>query len=248
MNPFSTWQRWMLSEDSVSLRQLESGWYAEAVEEVFGYHALQISPPGLFPLQSSRIGCRSHLHFHEPIPEVDPGCSELVSDPAVIPMESDSLDLVVLAHALEAVADPHALLREVERVLVPEGRLLVTGFSPVSLWALAQPRSPGLFPPIVGDWIHPRRLRDWCRLLALEPSGGGFGLYRPPLAAGNLYDRLAWMELAGARWWPSFGSLYHFEAVKRRSRPLLIKPWAAETARQQARVTAVSSTRTTSID
>lgn len=235
----------MASPDSLSVRQIESAWFADAVEEVFGYYALQISPPGLFPLESSRIGCRAHLHLMEVLPGVGPSCCELVSTASVIPLESDSVDLVVLAHALESVDDPHALLREVERVLVPEGRLIVTGFSPVSLWALVQPRSPVAFPPALGDWIHPRRLRDWCRLLALEPLGGGFGLYQPPLQSERSRSRLAWMELAGARWWPVFGALYHFSAVKRRSRPLLMQPWARQPSAAQARVSVASPSRST---
>ena len=49
-----------------------------------------------------------------------------------------SLDLVVLPHALELARDPHLTLREVERVLVPEGRVVIAGFNPASLWGLRQ--------------------------------------------------------------------------------------------------------------
>jgi hypothetical protein len=45
---------------------------------------------------------------------------------------------VVLPHALELARDPHHALREVERVLVPEGRVVISGFNPASLWGLRQ--------------------------------------------------------------------------------------------------------------
>jgi hypothetical protein len=39
---------------------------------------------------------------------------------------------------LELARDPHHALREVERVLVPEGRVVISGFNPASLWGLRQ--------------------------------------------------------------------------------------------------------------
>ncbi|MCQ4062135.1 class I SAM-dependent methyltransferase, partial [Klebsiella pneumoniae] len=53
-----------------------------------------------------------------------------------LPFESQSLDMIVLPHVLEFSEDPHQLLREVERVLMPEGRVVITGFNPMSLWGL----------------------------------------------------------------------------------------------------------------
>src|ERR1019366_694210 len=55
-----------------------------------------------------------------------------------LPFDAASLDLVVLPHALELARDPHRTLREVERVLVPEGRVLIIGFNPASLWGTRQ--------------------------------------------------------------------------------------------------------------
>jgi SAM-dependent methyltransferase len=53
-----------------------------------------------------------------------------------------------MAHALEFHDDPHQILREVERVLIPEGELIITGFNPISIWGLRQrlPNCPGDFP------------------------------------------------------------------------------------------------------
>jgi ubiquinone/menaquinone biosynthesis C-methylase UbiE len=66
---------------------------------------------------------------------------DLHCDFAALPFPANSLDLVVLPHTLELDADPHATLREVERVLVPEGRVVICGVNPASLWGLRQRRA-----------------------------------------------------------------------------------------------------------
>ena len=143
-----------------------------------------------------------------------------------LPFDSQSLDLVVLPHGLELARDPHLALREVERVLVPEGRVVVVGFNPTSLWGLrqrlghvrrriARGGEAGLFLPSAGEFMGYRRLRDWLRLLSFEVEAGRFGCYRPPLLSEKWLTRLAWMEQAGERWWPVFGAVYFVVAVKR---------------------------------
>lgn len=143
-----------------------------------------------------------------------------------LPFDAASLDLVVMPHTLELAADPHRTLREVDRVLVPDGRVLVVGFNPRSLWGLRQrlghaARAVGigrrreLYLPRAGEFIAPRRLRDWLSLLSFEVEAGRYGCYIPPVRSASGVQRCAWMEQAGERWWPVFGSLYYIMAVKR---------------------------------
>lgn len=152
----------------------------------------------------------------------------LVTDAAALPFPAASLDLVVLPHTLELSADPHQVLREVERVLVPEGRVVVCGLNPASLWGLRQARARlsrrvglervglgRLYLPDAGEFIGPWRLRDWLRLLGFEVESERFGAYRPAVRTDQWLQRTAWMDRAGARWWPIFGAVYMFVAVKR---------------------------------
>ncbi len=142
-----------------------------------------------------------------------------------MPFDAASLDLVVLPHALELARDPHLALREVERVLVPEGRVIIVGFNPASLWGARQklgrlrrqlmPGGGELFLPHAGEFIGYRRLRDWLRLLSFEVEAGRFGCYIPPVTSARWVSRFAWMERAGDHWWPVFGALYYIVAVKR---------------------------------
>ncbi len=143
-----------------------------------------------------------------------------------LPLDSQSLDLVVLPHTLEFARDAHLALREVERVLRPEGRVVILGFNPSSLWGLRQrfghlrqrlaPRSQrSLYFPSDGELIGYRRLRDWLRLLSFEVEGGRFGCYRPPFTSAKWLSRFGWIERTGDRWWPVFGAVYLLVAVKR---------------------------------
>ncbi|HSI50999.1 MAG TPA: methyltransferase domain-containing protein [Ideonella sp.] len=149
----------------------------------------------------------------------------LLCEPEALPFEERSLDLVVMPHTLELAADAHRTLAEVARVLRPEGRVVISGLNPVSLWGLRQrggrvrqwlgAREPPLFLPSEGEFIGYWRLRDWLRLLGMELEIGRLGCYRPPLLSPRWLERFGWMESVGGRWWPVLGAVYFVVAVKR---------------------------------
>jgi SAM-dependent methyltransferase len=212
-----------------------------AVADLFGFHALQLGLPELDALRANRMPHRwvATDHVAQPVAVAPAGTDDsapalplprcavaLHCDFDALPFDTASLDLVVLPHGLELARDPHLALREVERVLMPEGRVVVVGFNPASLWGLrqwaghvrrriARGGDQGLFLPSAGEFLGYRRLRDWLRLLSFEVEAGRFGCYRPPTASEKWLDRLGWMEQAGERWWPVFGAVYFVVAVKR---------------------------------
>jgi SAM-dependent methyltransferase len=211
------------------------------VADAFGFHALQLGLPELEGLRANRMPHRwvasDSLIVPEPLPQPAPreGISTTQLDGAqvhlhcefdALPFPSASLDLVVMPHALELAGDPHLTLREVERVLVPEGRLLIVGFNPASLWGLRQRagharlrlglrRSRGMFLPQAGEFIGYWRLRDWLRLLGFEVEAGRFGCWKPPCRSERWMARFDWMDRVGDRWWPVLGAVYFINAVKR---------------------------------
>ena len=224
------------------------------VADVFGYHALQLGLSELDALRTNRMphrwmasSYRSNASTSETSSRQQPA---LVTDFAALPFPSNSLDLIVLPHTLEFHGEPHAALREVERVLVPEGRVVVIGFNPASLWGLRQRRahlyqSMGfgeLFMPSDGDFIGYRRMRDWLRLLSFEVEAGRFGCYRSAVRGEKWLNRLAWMDKAGARWWPILGAVYFLVAVKRVRGMRLVSPvWKGVPSRAGAPVTVTGS-------
>ena len=222
------------------------------VVDIFGYHALQLGVPELDGLRSNRMP-----HQWLAAERVSIADERALRQPAILcdfsalPFPAASLDMVLLPHTLEFSADPHATLREVERVLVPEGKVVICGLNPASLWGLQQRRGHlyrklgfgQLFLPDSGDFIGYWRLRDWLRLLGFEVELGEFGCYRPGVTSHNLLNRFEWMDRAGARWWPIFGAAYFLVAVKRvRGVRLLGPTWKTATASARKSVSVANLT------
>ncbi|HQX58776.1 MAG TPA: methyltransferase domain-containing protein [Burkholderiaceae bacterium] len=240
----------------------------QVVADIFGFHAVQLGLPALDALAANRMPHRwlvSDGHdlaaaqaptlsspAHSTTPETDGQCADtparsavLACDFSALPFPANSLDLVVLPHTLELHADPHATLREVERVLVPEGRVVICGINPVSLWGLRQRRAHlyrrlgwgSLYLPQEGEFIGYWRMRDWLRLLSFEVESGRFGCYRPAVSDADWLERFQWMDKAGARWWPILGAVYFLVAAKRvRGMRLMGPAWKAATSLANAPV------------
>lgn len=220
------------------------------VADVFGYHALQLGMPALDALRTNRMPHRWRATANpvdvvapdpidEPAPPdaAQPAALALVADFTALPFPENSIDLVVLPHTLELSDDPHAALREVHRVLVPEGKLVVCGLNPASLWGLRQWRSRfwgRRYLPEAGEFIGERRLRDWLRLLNFELEASTYGCWRPAVRSQPWLERTAWMDGLGARWWPIFGAAYCLVAAKRVHGMRLLTPWKARAARSPA--------------
>jgi SAM-dependent methyltransferase len=135
-----------------------------------------------------------------------------------LPVASSSIDLLVLPFVLEFSSDPHAVLREAHRVLRNEGRVVIAGLNPWSLWGLQElglSAVLGSCLPVEPRMIALGRLRDWLRLLEFDIDRGRFGCYKPLCTTQAWLDRWSWIEDAGDRWWPICGAAYLIGAVKR---------------------------------
>jgi SAM-dependent methyltransferase len=224
---------WFDSPPGRYLLAWEQERHDELVADIFGYHALQLGMPGLQGLRANRMPHRwlALDAAQSLLPRGE--APALLADAVALPFAEASLDLVVMPHTLELSADPHAALREVHRVLVPEGRVVVSGLNPWSLWGLRQRRARlyqrlgaggRLYLPEVGEFIAPGRLRDWLRLLGFELETMSFGCYRPAVASERWLQRYGWMDAPGARWWPILGAGYVVVAVKRVQGMRLLEP------------------------
>jgi ubiquinone/menaquinone biosynthesis C-methylase UbiE len=93
---------------------------------------------------------------------------DVVAALSALPVQTASIDAVLLPHTLEFELDPHAIVREADRVLTGEGQLIVLGFRPASLWGLRGAASREGFPPGLQQMLGPGRVRDWLGLLGYE--------------------------------------------------------------------------------
>lgn len=254
---------WFESPPGRYLLAWEQARFDEAVADIFGYHSVQLGMPLLDGLRANRMphqwlalgaeGLQGSIAFLEAGHGDGPlqrRVVDLLAEPVALPFPQASLDLLVLPHTLELSIDPHTALREVERVLVPEGRVVISGLNPASLWGLRQWRARlyqrlgkgTLYLPDVGEFIGYRRLRDWLRLLSFEVESARFGCYRPAVRSAQWLERCGFMDPLGEEWWPIFGAAYFVVAVKRVHGMRLMEP-AWRTSRQRAAATVPMANR-----
>ena len=149
----------------------------DALQDVFGWELVQVGRWGAAHALIESARTRRKLEIsaaHSPL------ASDVTARLAQLPLASDSIDAIVLPHTLEFEADPHALLREVDRVLTGEGQLLVLGFRPLGLWGLRAALSRQGFPPGLRQVLSERRIRDWLILLGYDVAPVRYYLYDWP--------------------------------------------------------------------
>lgn len=203
----------------------ERAYIDKTVADLFGYNALQIGMPELDLLRANRMPLRA-------IVDRSPAAA-LRSNSTELAVASASVDLVLLSHVLEFSDKPHQILREMERVLVPDGHLVVTCFNPVSLWGVFRSFAGSDAYPWHGRFIHLMRLKDWLALLGFEVTGGAMGCYAPPCKTEKWINRFNFMESAGDRWWPFSGAVIFLHAIKRVHGMRIITPQWTNPARSK---------------
>lgn len=216
----------------------------EAVADIFGYHSLQWGMPMLQGLRMNRmphrwLGLTSPAEARwcppapaqagggqgmreacsdapEPVSEHLPWQPAFYADTRALPLGNACMDLLILPHTLELSPDPHATLREVARVLVPEGKVLIFGLNPWSLWGAQHAlEKQGADAPNAQLGITYLRLRDWLRLMELELEAVDFGCFTPHVQQPHWQQRWDWMNRVGGKTWPILGAVYCVVATKR---------------------------------
>lgn len=235
MSTADTLNDWFASPQGQYLLSREQKFFDQSVADIFGFNAVQLGLTGYDFLRASRMPLRTVAGNKaglltcstdgQTVMGGNPGPYEmvrLVMDE--LPFECGSLDLVVMPHVLEFNENPHQILREVERVLRPEGTVIISGFNPRSLWGVRRLLGPKAGYPWRGSFITLPRLKDWLALLGFEVGAVGFACYAPPLSHPGWVNRLRFIEPEGNRWWAVCGGVYFVQAIKRVPGMRLIKP------------------------
>lgn len=201
---------WLKTPLGASLLQVESDLAREMLDGLFGEHLVQIGlygGPNLF-LQYAR----THSAWLSSSPASDVA-GHFIAISERLPLASDSVDVILLPHTLDLTSHPHAVLREVHRVLRADGQLVVLGFRPGGLWGLRRLLTLSSFPPGQPQMISERQLSDWLRLLDMKIHGVRRYFFRWPVGGKRKPVSRRW-EMLGDRWWPELASCYALTAKK----------------------------------
>ena len=198
---------WFSGPRGAALLALESALVGETLEDCFGWEMLQVGAWG--EGRGLLRGARTRSQALAASSLVS-GC-DLVSRLSQLPIASDSVDTVLLPHTLEFESDPYSVLREADRVLAGDGKLVILAFAPWSPWGLRAATTRAGYPPGLRRLISERRLRDWLRLLGYDIGEARRYLHELPWgepAAVTLRTRRSW-------WYPLPGGAVVLKARKR---------------------------------
>ncbi len=232
---------WMLTVAGEYVLEHEQKMYDKAVFDLFGCNALQMGNAASDFLDNSRIPNR-YLASDYDIEDNDLQCED-----DFLPFSDLSLDLLLLPHRLEFSERPHQTLREAERVMMPEGHLIISGYNPIGFWGVKAlfkkimyrtfVRKHGGYPqkmyPWHGSFIPLARLKDWLSLLDFEVLSVEIGCHIPPFKSQNLHNKFAWLDRLckkslGYLGCNRFGGVYFVVAKKRVPGMTPLKPkWNA---------------------
>ena len=210
-----TLRQWFCNPLGRYLLELEQSRLARILPDLFGYHILQLScMSGQDHLVSTRISHKIILQFEEQLAQLK--LASVICSSDELAFAPDSLDVVVMPHVLEFASNPHKLLREVERILIGDGHLIILGLNPWSLWGVWRLFLAGReLPPWSGHFYGLVRIKDWLSLLDLEILNTEKFFFRPPLRKTKIMYKLRFLENLGKYCWPYFGGAYIIVAKKR---------------------------------
>ena len=215
---------WLESALGQYLLAHEQALFDEAVADIFGFNALQVGFSEWDLLSNSRIPTLLHVDELS-----DALSNDVVCESDALPFEAASVDLVLLPHVLEFSQNPHQTLREVERILVHEGYVILTGFNPISAWGFKRlfskkQESPKLGYPWQGQFFSQLRIKDWLALLGLEFVSVTTCCFSLPCNHAKWLNRFKLLDTLGSKCWPMLGGVYFIVAKKRVAGMTLLKP------------------------
>lgn len=207
LNDLSQWLHTPLGQ---RVYGLERKLVHEALAQVFGWQLLQVGAWG----EDDGLIAEARTQYKAVIAEHSSCSAVMRSRTDALAIASDSVDAVLLPHTLEYQPDPHEILREVSRILAPQGHLIILGFRPLSSWGVRHAFARTGFPPGLERLIAERRLKDWLKLLGFEVIDARRYLFSMPWGPAERRTQ-RFIESVGERVLPLLAGAYLIKARKR---------------------------------
>jgi len=139
-----------------------------------------------------------------------------------LPLLPNSVDMVVLVHALEFISDPEQLLAELYQALVPGGKLILVNFNPWSAWGLKARWKGKKDMPWQAKLYSLQRIKRWLRALNYRILMRKTSGFYPLNLSQEKRKKLLFLEPLGQLLFPGCGNVYVVVAEK--SSAAIIKP------------------------
>lgn len=149
-----------------------------------------------------------------PVKPCEPGV--ILADGVELPLVPDNANLMILHHLCDFSDHPQQVIREAVLSLAPEGKLIVIGFNPLSLWGLWRLFALWFKPmPWRANFIGPRRMSDWLTLLNCKVEQKKFIIYKPAFKQRSLSAKFGFIGTLSERYNLPFGAVYVITATKK---------------------------------
>ena len=231
---------WFESTVASFLFEKEIEMIARELPKGFGRVLLYSSVIGTHPLQHSlfeKSRAAYKMHF-SPVASEEPQKTEIpntmfcVGSLTALPFENDSIDTIVLHHALDIEWDVYQVLREAVRVLAPGGQLVILGFNPFSLFGASHFFLRFLQGAVWSrHFISSVRLSEWMHLLDLDMNDPQYAYNEWPLVLSEpcaqktslkeqkfcLKEKVQWgfQKILSLKWLQFLGAIYLISAKKK---------------------------------
>tara|TARA_B110000858_G_scaffold194350_1_gene248602 strand:+ start:7567 stop:8364 length:798 start_codon:yes stop_codon:yes gene_type:complete len=200
---------WFQSPQGEAVFRAEKEVIHAALEKLFGYHILQLGfSEGHSLIDQSPVGHKIIFSASFRV-----GSTRAVASNEELPLSRDSVDVVVIHHALDFAENSHRVLREAARVLRPGGHMLIVGFNPYSCWGFWKLFKRKKNIPWRGKFISKGRVSDWLKLLDLHIDSISYGLHFLPLKMSKILSRAESVESFGNKLGSPLGGAYFIHCI-----------------------------------
>ena len=182
------------------------------IAQIFGNYSLQLGLSEINLLQGNKI--TNHYTLNR----------DLKAELHCLPFASNSINLIICPHRIEFTPNYPAALAELQRILAPNGYLIISCFNRYSWFGLFKRWMPVLK---TAQLISLETLKQQLQGLNFCIEGGKFFSYCPPFTRAAQLAKYRWLNQVGDRWLPTLANSFTLIARKDLVTPTLISPSTA---------------------
>ncbi len=199
-------RKWFSENMGQDLLESEQRILDRLLPGLYGVHLAQIGIDPLRNLAESSSITHNFIIYHKL--ELGMQSNSIVAKAVELPLEHNSVDVVLLHHTLDFTSSPHQVLREAARILRPGGHLLIVNFNPVSWWGISRLLTRASKKSVwqKAHFLSHHRLIDWINLLELTELRSLSDYFFPPCESPAVRRRFRWLQAFARKSIPKFGA------------------------------------------